>query len=148
MKNTAYADASTEGHLLYSSIETLLKGKELQLPDGIAFKDKDGNERHEIRIKWWDGNVKTYQQASVLEISSLKNSPDIVIDKDNVDIGYPLQDKPVFFGHYWFTGTPKSVACNVACLDYSAAKDGPLVAYRWGALDSEKLNNNQFILSD
>ncbi len=145
---SSYADASSEDHLLYNSIETLLKGKELQLPDGMTFKDKDGNERHEIRIKWWADNVKTYQQASVLEIPSLTNSPEIIIDKDKVEIGYPLQDKPVFFGHYWFTGTPKAVAYNVACLDYSAAKEGPLVAYRWGTSDLKKLNNNQFILSD
>jgi len=37
----------------------------------------------------------------------------------------------VFFGHYWMTGTPKLQTPTAACVDYSAAKDGPLVAYRW-----------------
>jgi hypothetical protein len=47
--------------------------------------------------------------------------------------GYPLDAPPVFFGHYLKPGksplTPERH--NVACLDHAAAKDGPLVAYRW-----------------
>ena len=42
---------------------------------------------------------------------------------------------PVIFGHYWFTGNPAVISPSFACVDYSAAKDGPLVAYRW---DGEK----------
>jgi hypothetical protein len=37
----------------------------------------------------------------------------------------------VFVGHYWLTGTPRQLAPNVACTDYSVAKGGKLVAYRW-----------------
>jgi len=41
-------------------------------------------------------------------------------------------DVPVFFGHYWFTGTPAPAAAHAVCVDYSAARDGcSLVAYRW-----------------
>jgi len=49
---------------------------------------------------------------------------------------------PVLFGHYWFTGTPKVISPQFACLDYSVAKGGPLVAYRWDGereLATEKL---------
>jgi hypothetical protein len=49
---------------------------------------------------------------------------------------------PVLFGHYWFTGTPEVISPRFACLDYSAARDGPLVAYRWDGeaeLSSERL---------
>ena len=43
--------------------------------------------------------------------------------------------KPVFFGQYWLSGEPR-VECSVAvCLDYSIAKDGALVAYRWSGED-------------
>jgi hypothetical protein len=42
---------------------------------------------------------------------------------------YPADGKPVFFGHYWLTGTPAKQAPNALCLDYSAGKDGPLVSY-------------------
>jgi hypothetical protein len=44
---------------------------------------------------------------------------------------HPYEGPPVIFGHYWFTGTPKVISPKFACVDFSAAKDGPLVAYRW-----------------
>jgi hypothetical protein len=57
-------------------------------------------------------------------------------------LGFRYEGPPVFFGHYWFTGTPAVCSGQFACLDYSAARDGPLMAYRWdgeSALSSEKL---------
>lgn len=37
------------------------------------------------------------------------------------------------FGHYWLPGDSPLAPLrpNIACLDYSAAKDCSLVAYRW-----------------
>lgn len=40
-------------------------------------------------------------------------------------------DKPIFFGHYWMTGEPALLSASMACVDYSAGKGGPLVAYRF-----------------
>ena len=57
-------------------------------------------------------------------------------------VGYPADEKPVFIGHYWLDGNPELMAPNVACLDYSVAKGGKLVAYRWDGeqtLSSEKI---------
>ena len=54
----------------------------------------------------------------------------------------PYVGPPVLFGHYWFTGTPTVISPRFACLDYSAARDGPLVAYRFDGekeLSSDKL---------
>jgi len=51
--------------------------------------------------------------------------------------------KPVFVGHYWLTGTPELLSNKVACVDYSVAKGGKLVAYRWDGeptLDERKLH--------
>jgi hypothetical protein len=47
--------------------------------------------------------------------------------------GYAETAPPVFVGHYWLpVHSPFApMKPNIACLDYSAAKDGPLVAYRW-----------------
>jgi hypothetical protein len=42
-----------------------------------------------------------------------------------------LEDKPVFFGHYWLKGEPEITARNAACLDFSVAKKGYLTANRW-----------------
>ena len=41
--------------------------------------------------------------------------------------------KPTFFGHYWMTGRPAPLSPSAACVDYSAGKGGPLVAYRYEA---------------
>jgi hypothetical protein len=50
---------------------------------------------------------------------------------------------PVFVGHYWMTGAPALQTAKVACVDWSAAKDGPLVAYRWAG--EEELNSSNFV---
>ena len=45
-------------------------------------------------------------------------------------------------GYREFTGPPRVISKQFACLDYSVAKDGPLVAYRWdgeAGLTDEKL---------
>ena len=39
---------------LHRVIEETLKGKEMAMPEGYSFYDKDGTERTEIRIKWWE----------------------------------------------------------------------------------------------
>ena len=50
--------------------------------------------------------------------------------------------KPVIVGHYWLTGAPELLSNKVGCVDYSVAKGGKLVAYRWDGeseLDNRKL---------
>jgi hypothetical protein len=50
----------------------------------------------------------------------------------------------VFIGHYGLSGQrPEILAENVACLDYSVAKDGFLCAYRWKG--EQKLTNENFV---
>lgn len=122
-------------HEEYFLLEETLKGKELKLPDEMYFLDKDGHQRKEIRIKWWENPVKhNYRTYGVHFDESI---PDIPLPKDFSF--YPLDEKPVFIGHYWLKGTPKILKDNVCCLDYSIAKGGALVAYRF---------NNQTKLSD
>ena len=43
-------------------------------------------------------------------------------------------DVPVFYGHYWREGSPEHLldwTAHRACVDFSAVRDGTLVAYRW-----------------
>lgn len=118
---------------LYEAIEVTLKGKELQMPEGLHFIDKYGHKRNELRIKWWlkPTNI-TYRQYSVEEYDTLT---DDIIPEDLIssNIPYAETEKPVFFGHYWLKGdAPASVyERNVCCVDYSVANEGKLVAYRW-----------------
>jgi len=130
--------ASRRGSDTYHAIETLLKGEEVALPDGVSFFDKDGHERTEIRTQWWRPELTTYRDACI----GLR--PDDVPDLEMAGrVAIPEVDRPTFIGHYWLSPrepmAPRSK--RVACVDYSAGKGGPLVCYRFdgeGELTAEK----------
>jgi hypothetical protein len=123
-------DAHRRGSADHAAAEALTKGLEIELPPPIRFVDKGGVERHEARTRWWDRNADTYRKAALIGAADPAQLPDTPIPASAL-LGYPANAKPVFFGHYWFTGTPAPLAANVACVDYSAGKGGSLVAYRW-----------------
>jgi hypothetical protein len=151
LKKTLVNDRLTDG-LIYKSvkkgtelneaIEQTLKGKEMTMPNGLYFYDKDGNKRTEMRIKWWEDPSKvTYKSISVIPMKILPDIP-IPLDKLKPLDFYRRDDKKVFFGHYWLKREPSLYKDNVCCLDYSVAKKGKLVAYR---LNEENiLDNNNF----
>lgn len=124
--------ASQKERWEYQAIETLLKGREIPLPDGHpGFTDKDGTQRHHIRIRWWDASATRYRQAFMGPADAATHIPDDPIEGDHL-VDYGATERPVFLGHYWLVGNPAPLAPNVACLDYSVAKPGgKLVAYRW-----------------
>lgn len=136
--------ASREGGEEFEAVETLLKGKEIRLPRGQSFPDKDGNRRHHIRMKWWDRTAKTYLETYLGPDTALTHIPDDPVDADHL-IQYSREAPPVFVGHYWLDGEPKMLAPNVACLDYSVAakSGGKLVAYRWDG--EQALSNENFV---
>jgi len=135
--------ATTKGTVEYNAIETLLKGVEHTLPDGKTFEDKDGNPRNAVRIKWWVGQDSKLSPPGVLDGFLFK---DQIIKAEDL-VGYDKADKPVFIGHCWQSAKnePCFLADNVTCFDYSVAKGGKLVAYRWSG--EEKLNEANFIYS-
>lgn len=124
--------ASRKGTLDFRAVETLLKGKEIKLPRGRHFLDKDKNPRHEIRVRWWDAEANTYRRAFLGPDAALSHIPEDPIDVEHL-IRYDSNEPPVFVGHYWLDTEPELLAPNVACLDYSvaASRGGKLVAYRW-----------------
>jgi hypothetical protein len=117
----------------YDAVELLLKGREVQLPDGYRFSDKSGFSRSKIRAKWWlSGEGRTYRELVFPECDTI---PAIPVPAENAPTltGYGDEAAPVFMGHYWLPSDyPMApLTKNVACLDFSVAKGGPLVAYRW-----------------
>ena len=125
------------------AIETLLKGKEIPLPNGQFFYDKDKNPRNHIRIKFWERNAKTYKDLFMGPKDALKYIPDLALE-DDYSVPYPADEKPLFLGHYWMEGEIKPLAENIACIDYSVAKPGgKLVAYRWDG--EEKIDASKFV---
>jgi hypothetical protein len=123
-----------DGTALNEAIDQTLKGKEMKMPNGLYFNDKDGTIRTEIRIKWWENpSEMTYKSISVEPIENIPEQPINVSELKSNDY-YQPEDKKVFFGHYWLQGEPSLYKENICCLDYSVAKKGKLVAYR---LDGE-----------
>jgi len=126
------------------AIDETLKGKEVFLPEGFHYQDKEGTDRSAIRIKWWENSDRaTYKHHSVV---STENLPEAPIDPAMLNSSWHYDDseKPVFFGHYWLSGTPILFRHNVCCLDYSVAKDGPLVAYRFDG--EQELDASKFVM--
>jgi len=120
--------SSRKGSKLGEAIDVLLKGAEVQLPDGLTFRDKEGHERNAIRIRWWAPQLTSYRDAYIGPDDV--DIPDVPMDSR---FNIPEPDRPTFIGHYWFDPArpPVPAARRVACVDYSAAKGGPLVAYRF-----------------
>jgi hypothetical protein len=131
-----------KGTALNEAIEVTLKGKEMEMPGGLYFMDKDGNKRTEMRIKWWEDPSKmTYKSISIEPLDILPDEPIPEAECKSLDF-YSADDKKVFFGHYWLKGEPSVYKDNICCLDYSVAKEGKLVAYRLngeGVLDNRNL---------
>lgn len=125
----------------WAAMEGVTKGLEADLPAGCSFTDPTGIERKEIRVRWWDESATTYRKAAMVSANDREHMPDIALP-ETVKLG---RDSciPVFVGHYWLTGTPAIQNAKTAVLDYGAALDGPLVAYRWDG--ESELGNDSFV---
>jgi Calcineurin-like phosphoesterase len=131
---------SRQGHPVYEALEVVCKGPEVALPAGISFADKGGKVRHEVRVRWWQEDLSTYRKAAIGPPDDMAMIPDVALPEEWK--AHPYSGPPVLFGHYWFTGKPQVISPRFACLDYSVASGGPLVAYRWDGeseLSSDKL---------
>ena len=124
---------------VFKAVEAMTKGIEIQLPEGCTFKDKDGHQRNRVRVRWWDREAVSYMQAAMLSDEVRSKLPDTAIP-DHARIG-DTGAKPIFFGHYWLTGNPKRQSETVGCVDYSIARGGKLMAYRWEG-ENEILSTN------
>ncbi len=131
------------GSLEYNWIENLLKGFELTLPGNITYTDKDGFARDGIRVKWWKQlNRETYRSITVKGDDTIPETPIQPEILAEVPV-YSPKSPPVFIGHYWSEGQPELLSHNVCCVDYSIAKGGMLVAYRWNG--ESILNSENFV---
>jgi len=129
--------ALQQGSEVHAATEILLKGPEQPLPIGVFYSDKDGRERQEVRIRWWDANATTFRKAAIGVDDKLNELPDFELPTDFRYFG----SAPVFFGHYWMDGEPTLTSGNAACLDFSIATHGCLTAYRWSG-ERELLSSN------
>ena len=129
-------DASTKKHQAYASVETLVKGPEIRLPDCMAFLDKGEHKRRDVRLRWWDDSATTWQSllppgTTIFDgtgehVDSLPDEP----LSDDESKRY-TDDVPVIFGHYWFEAPDVPTNPKALCVDYSAGAGKELVAYRF-----------------
>jgi hypothetical protein len=122
-------EKDTPSPSIFKATEMLTKGPETPLPAGHVFSDKDGHYRNRVRIRWWDSKATNYRNAAMLSDDEKHDLPETLIP-EHMRIGY-VDNKPLFFGHYWLTDAPLLLSSTVACLDYSVAKGGKLCSYRW-----------------
>lgn len=119
----------------WQAVEILLKGPEVSLAPYPAYLDSGGHARNRSRWKWWSPNANSLRSGA-----RLPTNPTTTTGEPYPDLpDEPLEQKPVaysdnvpvFYGHYWETGTPQPTSNVTACVDYSVGHGGPLVAYRW-----------------
>lgn len=124
--------SAKRGTRLCGAVDHVLKGPEMDMPDGCLYHDKEGIARRSVRVRWWDipkaARVShlampiPFDEPGEAEVGQLRQMPN-----------YGPEEPPVFFGHYWLPADQEKAPLrhNIACLDFSAAREGPMVAYRW-----------------
>ena len=124
------AEACDHESQVFHEVDHILKGTEMALPNGMSYLDKDGHERTEIRTRWFDSPAD--QDMAEYAMPRMAERIGVSIDEHiPVVAPYQVDEPPVFFGHYWLSGVPGPQTVNAACVDYSVAKGGSLVAYSW-----------------
>lgn len=148
LTRSAVERTARKGSVEYLALENVLKGPEVELGGrreyAIVERDSNGNEKDHLhwrdsaRLRWWDAHAITLDLAAIVPHGAKHRSDDWpefpqLPPDPVVNVGLYTDDVPVIVGHYWTPPTDPLVPHNdlVACVDFSAAKDGPLVAYRW-----------------
>ncbi|MFA0034441.1 metallophosphoesterase [Vibrio sp. 10N.261.49.A12] len=153
LKSEHWEEAFNRNHELFGLIETLLKGPEAHLPQGISFADKNGIERNDIRVAWWKDEyaVDSYRELAVVPAAQKTSIPDTPVECGAMAYNTPPLF-PVIVGHYTLplTPFPQPVSESVVCVDYNAAKEeNPLVGYHaylpgWDESPNELIGSHGF----
>lgn len=117
---------------LFGAVERILKGPEVQLPGGVRLLDREGHSRGRARIRWYEEPGLRSCGAYLFPAVEHPELGEVGVPSTVRPCPYPADAPPLFFGHYWLAApTPAPLAPNLACLDYSVARGGQLVAYRF-----------------
>lgn len=144
--NRAFLLAAAEPGTLEARVKQRLTcGVDLPLPEGLSIFSRDGYQRESFRIKFWVADARTYGDLLFQPDPLPSEFAQRTISQEHREkmVLYGVEQRPLFIGHYWLTGSPKAIAPNIACLDYSAVKSGRMVAYRF---DGEtQLSQKKFV---
>lgn len=117
----------------WEAIGRVLKGVELDMPNGLSVPDSNDIPRKAMRIRWW-GEITglAWREIAFPPVAVLPEGEAVLNGLDEI-LAYGPAEPPVFFGHYKLKGLPVAPqAENVATLDYGLGHGGPATAYRWG----------------
>jgi hypothetical protein len=148
LRDDAWEAVFAEDTAPFQAVENLLKGIEIPLPNDLSFLDHKGKRRYSTRISWWLQHAQSLRDMVHIpdpgvNAEVLARLAEIPADEELLSSSCYQGDCPVFFGHYWLKGEPSTLTDRAACVDYSAGKEGPLVAYRWDG--EQQLSDNKFI---
>lgn len=129
---------------LVTARKLLTCGVEWDLPPGLAVMDKEGHTHGEARLAVWHHWADRLRQIALVPSGGHNLLPDIGIPDQHPVV--QVTGAPILFGHHWFSGPVKLETPKVACLDWSAAANGPLVAYRWDG--ESELEHNRLVAAD
>jgi hypothetical protein len=124
-------EAFTRDTPVWKAMERLAKGPEARVPGDWFSENRKGHRRTEVRLQWWleKASASFAESALLGDYRAASPLPETAVPAELMSP--PSDGAPVFVGHYWMTGTPRRMTRRVACVDWSAAADGFLVAYRW-----------------
>ena len=113
-------------------------GLELALPEGKFIHDKTGHQHKEIRIANWRDWATQLHEVALMPAG--QEDALIGVEWPAELVIAAIEGAPIFVGHHWFSGHPAIESPKLACLDWSVAGGGKLVAYRWDG-ESELTND-------
>jgi hypothetical protein len=113
------------------------------------FKDKDDRERDMARLRWWVRESELLRDLGEIPSRHYPMIPEDLRIKGE-DLLTASGSTLVVYGHYWRKWGRKGQAPiewkplegldwtpTTACVDFSAVRGGPLVAYQWDQGDTE-----------
>jgi Calcineurin-like phosphoesterase len=124
--------AARKGDRVQQAREILLNGLETRLPSDQHFRDKDGDERSEVRLAWWRAGdpALTWRDGAYVEDHVRAKLPEALLPAGLLD-EFDDDPRPIVFGHYWMKWPLELLTPRHACVDASVADGGRLAAYRF-----------------
>jgi hypothetical protein len=123
---------------LFRLITPLIRGVTIKLPDHLKASPQAPQRRY-YRVSWWENDYSSWEKILCSTTDATLFS-EVALPSQPIIEPHDSQRSALFFGHYWFKGTPKPIKRNLACLDYSACIGGHLVAYVWNHDDEPNKN--------
>lgn len=114
------------------AVNFILKGVKANCPKDSILRDRFGIIRQKGRLRWWeDLREKTFSEALFSQmygdsLEEIPNPQDIVNAEP-----YPIEDKPVFIGHYCLEPHIPKINGNIVCVDGCVTCDKRLWAYSY-----------------